>query len=342
MNPVLVNLWRGSAIESRHRGAVAVVDATGRLVHSLGDIERPEFPRSSIKFLQAVPFVESGAVEHFALGDRHIALSCASHNGENIHTDTVSDWLGIINCSNDDLECGAEPPLNLDARADLTRAGATVQRIHHNCSGKHLGMLSTIRHLGETTKDYRLYKHPVQQRWFAVIEELSGVRTSTLPWGYDGCGIPTLAMPLEVLARALGRFANAEGVSSARAVAMDRIMSAIAAEPYMVAGADRLCTALISLTGKNVLVKTGAEGYYTAVVADRGYGIAIKADDGQTRASQVMLGAVLRKLGALSDDQYQELKKFVNPDLTNSRNEVIGAMEPAPGWDEVWGDIELH
>lgn len=332
MNPVLVNLWRGSAIESRHRGAVAVVDSKGQLVYGLGDIDRAEFPRSSIKFLQAIAFVESGAVEHFSLTDRHISLSCASHNGEAVHTDLVSEWLETIRCGNDDLECGAELPLHPDTQFELIASGAAPQRIHHNCSGKHLGLLSTVKYMGESTKDYRLINHPAQRRWFDILESLAEIHIADLPWGYDGCGIPALALPLHRMAFAMAKLANPNGLDKARVTAIERITAAIAAEPYMIAGASRLCTALVKLTGKDVLVKTGAEGYYTAVLPRLGLGVALKADDGHKRASQVMLGEVLLRLGAITQEQYQALAEYVHPDLTNSRGEVIGHAEPSSEW----------
>jgi len=136
MNPVLVNQWRGNAIECRYRGAVAVMESSGRVFSSLGDIQRAVFPRSAIKFLQAMPFVQSGAVEAFGLDERHIALACASHNGEPIHVGLAQDWLHKIGLEHDDLECGAELPMHKATQFELMSEGRGPQRLHHNCSGK--------------------------------------------------------------------------------------------------------------------------------------------------------------------------------------------------------------
>jgi len=332
MNPVLVNVWRGNTIESRHCGAVAVADADGRLVFTLGDVERALYPRSAIKFLQAIPLIETGAAEHYKLTDQHVAFACASHNAEPIHTDFAREWLKLIGCAADDLECGAELPGDPDTRFKLISSGVTPQRYHHNCSGKHLGLLTTCRHMGENIHSYRLYHHAAQQRWFQVIQELAGVQLQQLPWGYDGCGIPTLAMPLQSVAQAFARFADPAGLSTERRVAIERISSAVSGYPYMVAGRDRLCTALMELTGKSLLVKTGAEGYFIAAVPGKGLGIAIKVDDGHRRGSQVVIGAVLKKLGLLNQDQHQALAEYLQPDVTNSRAEVIGRIEPSSEW----------
>ena len=331
-NPVLVNLWRGSALESRHRGAVAVVDAAGKLVFSLGDVYRPEFPRSAIKFLQAIPLVESGAVEQFQLENRHIALACASHNGETVHTELVSSWLEKIGCSVDDLECGAEMPLDPQTQFDMMGRGEVPKRHHHNCSGKHAGLLATCRAYDEPTTDYRLYTHAAQRRWFNVLQDLTRVEVATLGWGYDGCGIPSLALPLQRLAQALGRFADPVGLPLERAEAIERVLEAVSAEPYMVAGRDRLCSDLMALTGREVLVKIGAEGMYIAVIPRLGLGVALKIEDGHKRAAQIALGATLRHLGVLDDEHAEALQDYLRPNLSNSRGDVIGYAEPSSIW----------
>ncbi|MBX2825701.1 MAG: asparaginase [Gammaproteobacteria bacterium] len=332
MNPVLVNVWRGSSIESRHRGAVAVVDVQGRVVFSLGDIQRPEFPRSAIKYLQAIPLLETGAADHFELTPKHISFACASHNAESIHTDFAEEWLSSIDCTTDQLECGAELPGDPDAQFKLIASGGTPRRYHHNCSGKHLGLITTCKHMNESLQNYRLYQHPVQQRWFDVLEALASVKVQQLSWGYDGCGIPTLALPLQRVALAQARFADPSALSSERRSAIERIIESVAAHPYMVAGKERLCTALMELTGKSLLVKIGAEGYYTATVPGKGLGIALKIDDGNHRGSQVALGAVLEKMNLLSAEQSRQLAEYLNPDVTNSRGEVIGRLEPSSEW----------
>ena len=89
VNPVLVEVTRGDLVESRHRAAVAVVDAAGRVVLSAGDVERPVYARSAIKPLQALGFVETGAAEAFDCSDAEVALACASHDGEPEHVDAV-------------------------------------------------------------------------------------------------------------------------------------------------------------------------------------------------------------------------------------------------------------
>jgi len=335
VNPVLVNVWRGNAIESRHRGAVAVVRSDGQLVLSMGDVLRHTFPRSSIKFLQAIPFVESGAVEHYDLGVEHIAVACASHNGEAIHHDLVEDWLQRIGLSADDLECGASMPMHEATQFERLGRGDGPTRVHHNCSGKHLGLLSTCLHCGDTTKDYRLYSHAAQQRWFEVLDSMCSSRVMQQPWGYDGCGIPCVALPLQRIAMAMARFADASGQSAERTNAIRRIQAAVTEHPYLVAGKERLCTELMHRLAPKVLVKVGAEGCYTACLPEQGLGIALKMDDGRTQAAQIALGAILKSLGCLSDEIAAELEEYIAPTLTNSRGDVIGRAEASSQWQQL-------
>jgi len=335
MNPVLVNRWRGNAIESRHRGAVAVVESSGRVYAALGDVQRAVFPRSAIKYLQAIPFVESGAVEAFSLDDRHIALACASHNGEPIHAGLAQDWLDRIKCHHDDLECGAELPLHQATQFELMSEGRGPQRVHHNCSGKHLGFLSTCKHLGEHTHNYRLYNHAAQRRWFEVLESVSNTRTAQLPWGYDGCAIPSLAIPLQRIALAMARFGDFEYFRGERRSAVERIHAAITSNPYMVAGKERLCTALMERLAPQLLIKVGADGVYTAVVPEHRLGIALKIDDGHEGAARVALGAVLQGLGLLQVEEIKVLSEFFRPSINNSRGETIGRVEPSSDWESL-------
>lgn len=335
MNPVLVNRWRGNAIESRHRGAVAVVEASGQVFAALGDVQRAVFPRSAIKFLQAIPFVESGAIEAYSLDDRHIALSCSSHNGEPIHAGLAQDWLERIGCGHDDLECGAELPLHQATQFELMAQGRGPQRHHHNCSGKHLGFLSTCKQLGEATHDYRLYNHAAQQRWFQVLESLTNTRVSQLPWGYDGCAIPTLALPLQRVALAMARFGVPSRFEGERRTAVERIHAAITTNPYMVAGKERLCTSLMERLAPNILVKVGADGVYTAVIPEHELGVAIKIDDGNDAAARVALGAVLQTLGVLAPEESKALGEYFRPSVNNSRGETIGRIEPSSDWETI-------
>jgi len=112
------------------------------VLFSLGDIDVPAYPRSSLKPIQALPMVESGAADAFGLGDEEIALACASHSGEPMHTDRVASWLARLGLGESDLACGPHPPRYEPVWEDMVRRGEKPSRIHNNCSGKHAGFLT--------------------------------------------------------------------------------------------------------------------------------------------------------------------------------------------------------
>ncbi len=332
--PLAVEVTRGDVIESRHRASCAVMDSSGAVVESWGDIDQAVYPRSAIKAIQALPLIESGAAEAYHLVDGEIALACASHGGESFHVATVEAWLARIGLTESDFECGAHLPSYAPAAEALLRHDHAVTQVHNNCSGKHMGFLTTARHLGEPTKDYIQPDHPVQQRVMATIGALSGVDLARVPVAVDGCGIPTLALPLSGLATAMARFSDPAGQPDDRGAAMKRIHQAIAARPEMVAGTGRLCTAIIRETGGDVLAKTGAEGVFAAALPKLGLGVAIKVDDGAGRAAQVAVTNVLKHLGAIDDATAVRLADFMVAPLTNVVGRRIGEVRPAADWPQ--------
>lgn len=327
--PVLVEVTRGDLVESRHRGAFAVSDAGGRIRWSEGDIARPIYARSAIKPLQALPLIESGAAAAFGCSPAEIALACASHDGEPVHTAAVSAWLARLGLGVDALECGSHAPYDPTAAAGLIRRNEAPCPLHNNCSGKHAGFLTLARRLGVDHRGYIGYAHPVQQATFRVLEEMAGLDLQDAPRGIDGCGIPQLGLPLRGLARAMARMADPSDQTPARAAACRTVREAMAAHPVMVAGHNRFCTRVIAAAGGDVLVKTGAEGVFCAFAPARGLGIALKIEDGATRASEVALLALLHRLDLLPEGAAAVLAPLARPAILNRAGRQVGEIRPA-------------
>ncbi len=328
-NPVLVEVTRGALVESRHRGAAVVVDAAGAVVAAWGDVDRPVFARSACKPLQALPLLESGAAERFGLGDVEIALACASHRGEPVHTEAVSAWLGRIGLGVADLECGTHLPTGEDSAHALIRAGIEPSQLHNNCSGKHTGFLTTAVHLGEPTRGYIQRDHPVQRRIAQVMAEVTEFDYTTAPWGHDGCGIPTVGAPLTALAVGFARLADPARLGAVRAAAARRITAAMAAAPVMVSGTGTFNSRALELAGRRAVIKGGAEGVYAGALLDRGLGIALKVDDGAGRGAELAMAALLKALGAFDATATQELAEFLEPKVLNRAGLVAGVLRPA-------------
>ena len=337
MNPVLVNALRSGTIESVHCGAVAIVDADGAVVAALGDIERPIFPRSAVKVLQALPLVASGAADRLGLTDAELALACASHNGEALHADTAAAMLAKAGLDATALECGAHWPY-LDT---ATRALAAAQReptaLNNNCSGKHAGFLclACALHGGVDLRQYVggyvMPEHPVMREVTAALQASTGYDLARAPRGTDGCSIPTYAVPLRHLAHAFARVGTGIGLSEGHARAAKRLRTAVAKAPFMVAGTGRFDTRVVERLGERVFCKVGAEGVFCAALPEHGLGVAIKVDDGNNaRACEVVMAAVIEAFVALDDAQATFMRSLSELKLSNWNGIEVGELRAAP------------
>jgi L-asparaginase II len=324
-DPVLVEVLRGPLVESRHRGAVAIVDADGATVSAVGNVTVPVFPRSAVKALQALPLIESGAADRYGFGDEELALACSSHSGEQGHVAVASRMLAKAGLDASALSCGAHWPMNQSAAFALARTGVP-SALHNNCSGKHAGFLCVACAQGIDHTGYWRPEHPVQQTVCGVLEDLTGVVLSPECRAIDGCSVPTWAIPLKNLAYAFAKFGSGHGLSSGRAEAAARLRTACAHKPWHVAGTGRFCTEIMKLFGARVFVKTGAEGVYCGALPEQRLGIAIKCDDGGGRAAEAIMAAVIARLLPLESAERAALARFTQPVLRNWNGFEFGVL----------------
>lgn len=319
MNPVIAEVTRGGIVESRHRGAWCVVDQSGHVVAAEGGIAAAVYPRSAIKAFQCIPVIESGAADRFGFIDEEIALACSSHNGEPEHVRVARSMLR--KASNDEAlyECGAHWPIEQNAHHALVREGHDCQQVHNNCSGKHAGMLALAKQLGVDPKDYVKPDHPVQRAIARAMGEICDVDLAVQPWGVDGCSVPTWAIPIRNMALGFAR------LCAPGHVAGQRIISAVRAHPFMVAGTGRFDTVVMKAVPR-IFMKTGAEGVYCGCIPHAGLGIALKCDDGAGRAAEVAMASVLASLDVWTPDERQILLDLRHHDLTNWRKIDVGQV----------------
>ena len=328
-SPVLVEVIRGSLLESEHRGRVAVIDADGNAVLRLGDVARPVFPRSAVKPLQALPLVETGAADRFGFGADELAVASASHAGEPAHVALVEHMLARAGLDAAALVCGAHPPIHAPSAQALARSGREPSALHHNCSGKHAGFLCVACAMEANPAGYADPAHPVQRAVKAAIEGIAGVALEDRSRAIDGCSVPTWALPLEKLAHGFARFGTGRGLDPHRAEAAARIRAACAAKPYLVAGTGRFCTRVMAHFGGRVLVKGGAEGVLCGALPEAGLGIAVKCDDGAARAAEVVMAVLISRLLALDDADRGALAPLVQPGLRNWNGVEVGVLRPS-------------
>ena len=338
MNPVLVEALRGGHVESRHAGAVAIVDADGAVVAAIGDVERAVFPRSAVKVLQALPLVASGAAERLALTDAELALSCASHRGEPLHAATAAAMLAKAGVDETCLECGSHWPYDEAAARALAAQGREPTALHNNCSGKHAGFVCLGCHIARPGAELRGFlqgyvapEHAVMREVTAALAAATGTDLAAAPRGIDGCSIPTFALPLRALALAFARVGSGTGLSAAHAAAARRLRQAVARAPFMVAGTGRMDTRVMERFGARVFMKVGAEGMYCAALPERGLGLAIKIDDGNNaRAAEVAVAAAIEATLALDGEDLTFMRGFSDALLANWRGIEVGALRATP------------
>lgn len=323
--PVLAEVWRGDVLECVHRGAAVVCRPDGEIVASWGDPSRKILPRSACKMVQALPLVESGAADAAGLSERHLALACASHNGAAVHTDLASSWLASIGLGEADLRCGPQLPADREARLAHECSGRAPGQIHNNCSGKHSGMLTLGRHLG-AGPEYIDPDHPVQRAIRAATAETADEEITD--WAIDGCSAPNWVVSLKGLARAVAGYADPDHWGGTRGAAAARLRDAMMAEPVLVAGEGRACTDIMRATKGRAAVKTGAEGVFVAILPEAGLGIALKIDDGATRASQAAIAALLVRYGAL-DRNHPVHGMLADAPILNRRDIDCGRIRAA-------------
>lgn len=320
-----IQITRGKSVESEHLVDVAVVNSGGDVLKSWGDVEKAIYPRSSVKSIQAIPFVESGAIEKYNLSNKHIALACASHNGEGVHTTAVKEWLSIMTLSESDLRCGCHAPLDEKTESELLLQNIPFSQLHNNCSGKHSGILSSVLMMNEEVRNYLNKDHPVQRKIKSTIEQMSSCSIPENDWGVDGCGVPTYYTPLKALSLAMARIGTPASLNSERALSCRKINSAVVTGPYYVGGRNRFCTNTMIAAESKLLVKGGAEGVYVASYLNGDIGIALKVRDGGKRAAEIALAYVL--------SQYKNeqsfalyLQNFLQTPLKNWVSTEIGGI----------------
>jgi len=321
--PLHVSVTRGGAEESSHLVDVALCDGDGTVIIGLGNIENPVFPRSAMKPLQSIALAEMlpQMSELQRLSPAELSLICASHNAQDGHVDAVRGLLGKFDISPDNLSCGPQWSSDQMTLIEQARAMEAPQRIHNNCSGKHAGMLVLGHLMGVDTHNYADVTHPVQQRILGILEAMTGVDLMGHPSGIDGCGAPAFSAPLGNWARAFALFADGDSLAPARAAACQNIRNGVASAPFLIAGDRRLCSELNAAFGDGITAKTGAEGVFAAAFHELGLGIMVKARDGNKRAAEVALGAVIDCLGY---ETPATLRPYFQPELRNWAGDLVG------------------
>jgi L-asparaginase II len=298
----LLCVSRAGVQDNFHRGAAVAVDDEGKVLLAVGDPSCRGYIRSAAKPIQAIPVLACGAAAAFGLDEADIAIVCGSHRGGDEQVRQVRAVLAKAGVAEAHLAAGSG--------------------IRDNCSGKHSGMLSACKHLGEELAGYTCLSHPHQQRILKTLANVCGLPVDDIHVGVDGCGAPIHYFPIRHMALGYARLSRPEmHFTPAIATAVRRIIPAMAAHPVGHTGEPAYAEALGEA---RFLTKAGGSGVYCAGVVDRGIGFAMKVEDGSPVPLKVVFTEVMRRLGVLSEQEAALFRERFCPTVVNRRGAMVG------------------
>lgn len=326
MSEILAEVFRGPVVESIHKGNIAVVNSDDKVLHHWGDIGTNTYMRSTLKPIQAVAVLEYGIAERFGLDLSEIAIMISSHSGEKAHIDVLNSMIMKIGVDKDLLQCGMHEPLGVEAARELISKGQSPTSLHCTCSGKHLGQIAATKVKGLPLEDYYKPIGSIQPEIKKTLMEFACVDEAQIRFGIDGCGLPVYSIPLRNMALAYANLCDVNFMGGKYAKSQNYVVSAMTVHPEMIGGKGRFDTELMKHFGDRLIGKFGDEGVYCVGLIGKGTGIAVKIEDGNTRAIGPVILETLKRLGVVKSEELAPLKDFWNPTVKNNRGEVVGEI----------------
>ncbi|MGI8812464.1 MAG: asparaginase [Pyrinomonadaceae bacterium] len=327
--PILAEVIRGDTVESVHRGHVSVINGLGLEIASIGDPSIVTFFRSSAKPFQALPFILSGAADELGFTDDEIAMACASHSGEKMHTSIVANMLERLKLSEKDLRCGVHMPFYEKEAERMLKVGETPTQLHNNCSGKHAAMLAMAKQMGADISNYESPFNPVQKAILRSVSNFSGIPIGDIKCAVDGCAAPNFAISVSAMAQSFANLVNPARFDEDIQNACKRIVDAMIKYPKLIGGTERLDTMLMEAAPGKIVSKVGADGVWLCGVLPSekyptGLGIALKIEDGDDLNSRPVVAIeLLRQLGLFAPDTLPDLSPMP---IKNRRGDNVGEI----------------
>ena len=318
---------RGRIAESLHRIQAAVSDSAGRPVAGTDGAGRVTTFRSAAKPFQLLPLVERGHAERWRLSDEELAIMSGSHTGSPYHVALVRGLLERFEVTDRQLACGYHEPPDPESAAHLLTHPEERSPVYNNCSAKHAGMLGLARSEGWPLEGYERASHPVQQLMRRTVAEVCGMSADQVEIAVDGCGVSVFGLPLAAMARGYAVFAAADPKAGDRERALDRIRRAMQRYPQAVGGPGRFSTALMEAGAGRWVAKGGAEGLECVGIPARGWGVAAKCEDGQSRGVAPAVIALLSQLGEIEPAALERMREMRRPVIRNHAGLEVGSLE---------------
>jgi L-asparaginase II len=318
---------KSATVENIHYGAIAVVDVNGRLLHYAGDPYFQTYTRSALKPFQAFPLLEDDGLSQLGLEAADLALFCASHSGEPRHTERIAGILAMLGLSEADLQCGCHVPSYYATVGERPPEGMRWTQLHHNCSGKHTGMLAWCKLHGASHNDYLSHQHPLQVRIREGLAPMFKHPPERFSEGIDGCSAPNFSMPLASLAHFYARVAKGSEDAEHGAL-FEKIFEAMTGYPELVSGIGRTDLAYMSGAPGDWISKAGADGVQVVASREAGLGIAIKIADGAPRALHTAMVATLEAVGIATEKSRGLTEPWREPKIRNYKGLAVGVIRP--------------
>ncbi len=323
MDEILVEEYRGELLECVHRGYICCVNEDGQVVYSIGDPEFVTYMRSSAKPIQAIPLIKRGIDTKYNLSDKEITVMTGSHRAELFHVTALESIMDKVQIAEDELICLPTYPLSMNAKEEVLRNGGEKRRIYHNCSGKHMGILTLCTDMNCDKREYWNINSPAQQEILSHISMMSEYPREQIKIGTDGCGVPVFAMPMKNLAMAYMKMACpntiTDGLTRDAVIKLTKLMN----ENYeMVSGTDLICSLL--LMDNNIVAKGGAKGVYCFGLRDERLGFSIKIIDGSEEEWPLIVASILEQINYKNKDTIDRLKRVFPRVIVNDNNEEVG------------------
>lgn len=320
---------RGSYVESIHYGYICVSDDTGKVLYNLGSPDAKIYFRSSAKPIQVIPFIESGAAEAYGFTLKDIAIACASHSGQEMHQNTVTEMLHKVQLNPEHLHCGIAQPYNKEESMRLSSHKQAPSVLHCSCSGKHTAMLALARYKGYSIHDYETLSHPVQQEALKMIAYFAEEDPASIAIGIDGCGLPIFVLPMRKIAMTYAKLMKyAEDIHQPYHKACKMVVDAMTAHPEMVSGDQEFCGELMKGTSAKLIGKVGAEAVYCIGIKKKNIGICIKILDGNERAVYPVVIHTLIQMGILNKEEQEMLQDWHIQKIKNNLDQNVGEIVP--------------
>lgn len=323
MDEILIEEYRGELLECVHRGYICCVNEDGQVVYSIGDPGFVTFMRSSAKPIQAIPLIKRGIDTKYNLSDKEITVMTGSHRAEPFHVTALESIMDKVQIAEDELICLPTYPLSMNAKEEILRNGGEKRRIYHNCSGKHMGILTLCTDMNCDKREYWNINSPAQQEILSHISMMSEYPREQIKIGTDGCGVPVFAMPMKNLAMAYMKMACPDTIGDE--ITRDAVikLTKLMNENYeMVSGTDLICSLL--LMDDNIVAKGGAKGVYCFGLRDERLGFSIKIIDGSEEEWPLIVASILEQINYKNKDTIDRLKRVFPRVIVNDNNKEVG------------------